>query len=208
MKKFFKEFKAFISKGNVFDMAVGLIIATAFNKIVSSLVNDIIMPLITWGPGAASLADLSIVLRRDAEGVATLTWAYGAFLQTVIDFLIIALSVFIMVKIVTNSQKKFKELEAFVSTQTKKEVREEKKLIRMQAKEQNVSFKVLWKEHKDKKAKELEEKKKLEEEQRKQKEQEERLKHPTQEELLIQIRDLLKENSQLKQSKQKNKKDA
>lgn len=208
MKKFFKEFKAFISKGNVFDMAVGLIIATAFNKIVSSLVNDIIMPLITWGTGAASLADLSIVLRRDAEGVATLTWAYGNFLQTVIDFLIIALSVFIMVKLVTNSQKKFKELEAFVSRQTKKEVREEKKLIRMQAKEQNVSFKVLWKEHKDKKAKELEEKKRMEEEQRKQKEQEERLKHPTQEELLIQIRDLLKENSQLKQSKQKNKKDA
>lgn len=57
------------------------------------------------GNGAASLADLSIVLRRDAEGVATLTWAYGAFLQTVIDFLIIAFSVFIMVKLVTNSQK-------------------------------------------------------------------------------------------------------
>ena len=208
MKKFFSEFKAFISKGNVFDMAVGLIIATAFNKIVSSLVNDIIMPLITWGTGAASLADLSIVLRRDAEGVATLTWAYGNFLQTVIDFLIIALSVFIMVKIVTNSQKKFKELTDFVATQSKKEIREERKLIRMQAKEQNVSFKVLWKEHKDKKAKELEEKKRMEEEQRKQKEQEERLKHPTQEELLIQIRDLLKENSQLKQSKQKNKKDA
>lgn len=208
MKKFFSEFKAFISKGNVFDMAVGLIIATAFNKIVSSLVNDIIMPLITWGTGAASLADLSIVLRRDVEGVATLTWAYGAFLQTVIDFLIIALSVFIMVKLVTNSQKKFKELTDFVATQSKKEIREERKLIRMQAKEQNKSFKELWKEHEKVKALQLEEKKKLEEEQRKLKEQEEKLKHPSQEELLMQIRDLLKENTELKQSKQKNKKDA
>ena len=68
MRKFFQEFKAFISKGNVFDMAVGLIIATAFNKIVSSLVNDIIMPLVTYSTGAASLEDLSIVLRVGADG--------------------------------------------------------------------------------------------------------------------------------------------
>ena len=76
MKKFFREFKAFISRGNVFDMAVGLIIATAFNKIVSSLVNDIIMPLVTFATGAASLADLSLPLRWDAEGNVTLSWAY------------------------------------------------------------------------------------------------------------------------------------
>jgi len=100
MKKFFKEFKAFISKGNVFDMAVGLIIATAFNKIVSSMVNDIIMPLVTWATGAKNLADLSIVLREtvEADGTITkLTWQYGNFLQAVIDFLIIAFSVFVMV---------------------------------------------------------------------------------------------------------------
>jgi len=99
MKKFFKEFKAFISKGNVFDMAVGLIIATAFNKIVSSMVNDIIMPLVTWATGAKNLADLSIVLREtvEADGTITkLTWQYGNFLQAVIDFLIIAFSVFVM----------------------------------------------------------------------------------------------------------------
>ena len=63
MKKFFKEFKAFITKGNVFDLAVGMIIATAFNKIVSSMVNDIIMPLVTWATGAASLEDLSLPLK-------------------------------------------------------------------------------------------------------------------------------------------------
>jgi len=109
MRKFFKEFKAFIAKGNVFDMAVGLIIATAFNKIVSSMVNDIIMPLVTWATGANSLADMSVVLKTsvDANGkIVELTWKYGNFLQTVIDFLIIAFSVFIMVKIVTSSRKK------------------------------------------------------------------------------------------------------
>ena len=63
MKKFFQEFKKFITRGNVFDLAVGMIIATAFNKIVSSLVNDIIMPLVTWATGAASLKDLSLPLR-------------------------------------------------------------------------------------------------------------------------------------------------
>ena len=112
MKKFFKEFKAFISKGNVFDLAVGMIIATAFNKIVSSLVNDIIMPLVTYATGASDLSELSIVLRTtvDATGkVVELRWKYGNFLQTVIDFLIIAFSVFLMVKLVTSSRKKFKE---------------------------------------------------------------------------------------------------
>ena len=109
MKKFFKEFKAFITRGNIFDMAVGLIIATAFNKIVSSLVNDIIMPLITWGTGAASLADLSVVLRRDAEGVATLTWAYGNFIQTIIDFLIIAFSIFIAIRTINKLNDRAKQ---------------------------------------------------------------------------------------------------
>ena len=117
MKKFFKEFKAFITRGNVFDMAIGLIIATAFNKIVSSMVNDILMPLVTYATGAASLKDLSITLREavnPATGLVepTLTWAYGNFLQTVIDFLIIALSVFVMIKLVnklSNLRKKEEE---------------------------------------------------------------------------------------------------
>ena len=125
MKKFFKDFKAFISKGNVFDMAVGLIIATAFNKIVSSLVNDILMPLITWATGAASLADLSVPLRWNELGEVTLSWAYGNFLQTVIDFLIIAFSIFCMVKIVTNSQKKFKELNETMLKNSSKEYKAE-----------------------------------------------------------------------------------
>ncbi|MEG1582073.1 MAG: large conductance mechanosensitive channel protein MscL, partial [Clostridia bacterium] len=109
MNKFFKEFKAFISRGNIMDMAVGVIIGGAFGKIVSSLVNDLIMPLITWALGASSLSSLSVVLRTktDAIGniVPTLTWNYGAFIQTVIDFLIIAFCIFLVLKLVMKSQE-------------------------------------------------------------------------------------------------------
>ena len=193
MKKFFKEFKAFITRGNIFDMAVGLIIATAFNKIVSSLVNDIIMPLITWGTGAASLADLSVVLRRDAEGVATLTWAYGNFIQTIIDFLIIAFSIFVMVKIVTASQKKFKEMESYVINQSKKEVKAERKMLKAKAKEENRPYKEVKAEYEAEKAKILEEKAQREAEEKARQDEEDKKNNPTQEELLKEIRDLLRE---------------
>ena len=192
MKKFFKEFKAFITRGNIFDMAVGLIIATAFNKIVSSLVNDIIMPLITWGTGAASLADLSVVLRRDAEGVATLTWAYGNFIQTIIDFLIIAFSIFVMVKIVTASQKKFKEMESYVINQSKKEVKAERKMLKAKAKEENRPYKEVKAEYEEEKAKILEDKAQREAEEKARQEEEDKKNNPTQEELLKEIRDLLR----------------
>ena len=193
MKKFFKEFKAFITRGNIFDMAVGLIIATAFNKIVSSLVNDIIMPLITWGTGAASLADLSVVLRRDAEGVATLTWAYGNFIQTIIDFLIIAFSIFVMVKIVTASQKKFKEMESYVINQSKKEVKAERKMLKAKAKEENRPYKEVKAEYEAEKAKILEDKAQREAEEKARQEEEDKKNNPTQEEMLKEIRDLLRE---------------
>ena len=194
MKKFFNEFKAFISKGNVFDMAVGLIIATAFNKIVSSLVNDIIMPLITWATGANSLADLSVVLKVAEDGT-KLTWNYGNFIQTIIDFLIIAISVFLMVKVVTNSRKKFKDLAEGISAQTNKEIRAEKREIKKIAKSENRPFKEVWAEHlKEKERIEAENKKKLEIEKAEQ-EKLNRLNNPTQEDLLKEIRDLLKSQS-------------
>lgn len=191
MKKFFQEFKAFISKGNVFDMAVGLIIATAFNKIVSSLVNDIIMPLVTYATGAASLADLSIVLRVDAEGTPTLTWAYGNFIQTIIDFLIIAFSVFLMVKVVTASRKKFKEFEQFAITQSSKEYKAEKKKVKQMAKEQNRPFKQVWEEYQKEKLAKLEEEKRLAEEQKALAEAS-KPKEETTDEILKDIRELLK----------------
>lgn len=190
MKNFFKEFKAFISRGNVFDMAVGLIIATAFNKIVSSMVNDIIMPLVTWSTGAATLADLSITLKTtiDAAGeVKKLTWNYGNFLQTVIDFLIIAFSVFLMVKVVTASQKKFKEISDDIVDNLKKVSVAEKKVLRAQAKEKGVSYKELLANLKAEKAKAVEE-----EQQRLKFEEESKPKPATEMEVLTEIRDLLK----------------
>ena len=194
MKKFFKEFKAFITRGNVFDMAVGLIIATAFNKIVSSMVNDLIMPLVTWLTGAASVADLSIVLRVAADGT-ELTWKYGNFLQTVIDFLIIALSVFVMVKIVTNSRNKFKEWGEFLENESKKEVRAERKAMKIKAKAEGRPYKEVWAEHQAEKNRMKEEKAKILAEEKAKKDMEERRLHPTQEDLLLEIRDLLREQN-------------
>lgn len=100
MKKFIAEFKEFAMKGNVLDMAVGVIIGGAFGKIVSSLVNDIIMPLITLLLGAADFKNLSLVLKEPVNGSEGISLMYGQFLQNVIDFFIIALVIFIMLKMV------------------------------------------------------------------------------------------------------------
>lgn len=199
MKKFFKEFKEFISKGNVFDMAVGLIIATAFNKIVSSMVNDILMPLITWATGAASLADLSIPLRWeivDGVKVVTLRWAYGNFLQTVIDFFIIAMSVFLMVKVVNASRKKLKEMEDVIVAQSRKEARAERKALKIKAKQENRPFKEVLKEYEEQKAKEQAELKAKLEAEKAEKEAEEKRNNPSEQDLLKEIRDLLKQQAQ------------
>ncbi|MDO5479110.1 MAG: large-conductance mechanosensitive channel protein MscL [Clostridia bacterium] len=116
MKKFANDFKAFIMKGNIFDMAVGVIIGGAFGKIVTSLVNDIITPLISLATGSVSLADLKAVLRPEELNeagevlVAEVAVKYGAFLQNIIDFLIIALSIFCVIRIMMNMQKKIDEL--------------------------------------------------------------------------------------------------
>lgn len=206
MKKFFREFKAFISRGNVFDMAVGLIIATAFNKIVSSLVNDIIMPLVTFATGAASLADLSLPLRWDAEGKVTLSWAYGNFIQTIIDFLIIAFSIFVMVKLVNLSREKFKELGEYANTISSKEYKQERKMVKQQAKKEKRKFEELWKEHIQAKKLELEAKQKQEAE-AKALEEANKPKPETQEDILKDIRDLLKQGRTLPQPTNDNKKE-
>ena len=146
--KIFKEFKEFIARGNVLDMAVGVIIATAFGKITAALVEKVIMPFIGWIFGGIDLSKLDITLRaaqvNDAGEVAkeATVIGIGAFLSTVIDFLIVALVVFLIVKSF-NKARKLGEL---------RKKKEEKK-----------------------------------------KEEEEEPKAPTQEELLTEIRDLLKE---------------
>ncbi len=198
MRKFFKEFKAFISKGNVFDLAVGMIIATAFNKIVSSMVNDLIMPLVTWATGAASLKELSLPLRWEiVDGVknVTLSWNYGSFLQYVIDFLIIAFSVFLMVKVVNTSRKKFKEMGEAIEMQSKKEYKEERKAIKLKAKQEGRKFKEVWAEYEAEKKAQAEEKAKAEAEAKALADAEFKKNNPTQEELLKEIRDLLRQQN-------------
>ena len=106
MKKFFKDFKKFISRGNILDMAIGVIIGSAFSKIVTSLVNDMLMPLIAFAAGGMSVADLKWVMRPaeiDASGKVIRAEAalhYGNFIQVIIDFLLIALTLFIIMKVV------------------------------------------------------------------------------------------------------------
>ena len=102
--KFFKEFKAFAMKGNVVDMAVGVIIGGAFGKIVTSLVNDIVMPAISLLTGKINIADMAYVVGANADG-SEIALKYGMFLQNIIDFLIIAMSIFIVIKLISKLQK-------------------------------------------------------------------------------------------------------
>lgn len=115
MKKFISDFKEFALKGNIVDMAVGVIIGGAFGKIVSSLVADIVTPLISMLTGSVNLTNLKCVLKEAVleggeivkEEVAI---TYGNFIQSIIDFLLIALSIFIVLRLIMNAQKKFDEL--------------------------------------------------------------------------------------------------
>ncbi|MEG2086306.1 MAG: large conductance mechanosensitive channel protein MscL, partial [Clostridia bacterium] len=101
MKKFFRDFKVFITKGNVIDLAVAVIIGAAFGAIVTSLVNDMIMPLIVWIFPVQDLSSLVITLRPATEGGANaLVLSYGKFIQAIINFGIIAFMVFLMLKAV------------------------------------------------------------------------------------------------------------
>lgn len=113
MKKFFSEFKAFIAKGNVVDMAVAVIIGGAFGKIVTSLVNDIIMPLIGILVGGLNVTDWKWVIKEAVlaeDGVTVITAEnslnYGNFIQMIIDFLIVAFCIFVVLKIILAMQSK------------------------------------------------------------------------------------------------------
>ena len=108
---FLKEFKAFALKGNVMDMAVGVIIGGAFGKIVTSLVNDVIMPPIGLLVGGVDFTNLKLVIKKavvegGAEIAPAVTWNYGAFIQQVVDFTILAFCVFMMVKVMNKLMKK------------------------------------------------------------------------------------------------------
>lgn len=110
-KGFIAEFKEFIMRGNVLDMAIGVIIATSFGKITTSLVNDVFMPFLGWIIGDMDMTQLNLVLVeevKDAAGNITtpgVTIGFGALLSTIIDFVIIAFIIFLMIKVFTKARE-------------------------------------------------------------------------------------------------------
>ena len=115
MKKMFNEFKAFIARGNVMDMAVGVIVATAFGKITTSLVNDVFMPFISWIFGTRDMTALNLVVRPEIVNEAgevtqaAITIGFGTFVATVIDFLLVAMVVFMVVKAMNTAKAKLEK---------------------------------------------------------------------------------------------------
>ena len=110
IKKFFDEFKAFAMRGNVLDMAIGVVLGSAFGKITTSLVNDVFMPLIGLVIGGIDLGKLDIVLKPavmngDKEVTAAVTLGLGTFLTTIIDFILVAFVIFLMVKTINQLHK-------------------------------------------------------------------------------------------------------
>jgi large conductance mechanosensitive channel len=107
-----KEFQAFAMRGNVVDLAIGVIIGASFGKIVDAVVNNILMPIIGLLTGGMDFSKMQLVLRTDAEGVVTSAIGYGALISTIIQFLIIAWVLFLIVKAMTAMQKKAAEAPA------------------------------------------------------------------------------------------------
>ncbi len=223
MKKFFGEFKKFITRGNILDLAVGVIVGGAFTAIVTSLTNNIIRPLINWiialiggKEGLSSVYTfLSKTYQTDANGAYVLDEAghkmvdlansiyidWGLFITAIIDFFIIAFVVFLIVKAVNKAREAFEDLNDKLEQETKKERIAERKEIRAQAKAEGRKFKLVWKEHLEEKQRLAEEKAKLEAEEKAKLDAEEKANNPTEQELLKQIRDLLAENKELKKKK-------
>ena len=116
------EFKDFAMKGNVVDMAVGIVIGGAFGKIVSSFVADVLMPPIGLLLGNVDFSDLGVTLQAAAEGAEAVTLRYGVFIQTVVDFVIIAFAIFMVVKAMNSMKKKEEEAPAAPPAPSKEEV--------------------------------------------------------------------------------------
>lgn len=153
MKKFIADFKKFISRGNIVDMAVGVIIGSAFSTIVTSLTNKIIMPFINYllsagGENGLEKAYTYLKYVTNADGTVDLEKSiyidWGSFLTAIINFFLIALVLFIILRIVTRANKMFQET---IEDVTNKKLREEKKAVWKQAKAEKKNFKKAWKEY-------------------------------------------------------------
>ena len=127
MKKFFEEFKKFAMRGNVIDMAVGVIIGGAFGKIVTSLVNDLIMPALGVLTGGIDFKDYKYILKEavtldDGSTLPEVTINYGMFIQNVVDFIIIAFCIFVVIRAMMKFKKKKEEAPVPAPTPSKEEL--------------------------------------------------------------------------------------
>jgi large conductance mechanosensitive channel len=120
--KVLKEFKEFAARGNVVDMAVGIIIGAAFGKIISSLVNDVIMPPLGVVIGGVDFSDLAVTLKTATADSAAVLLSYGKFIQTIVDFAIIAFAVFMAVKVINTIKRKEEEAPKPPPVPTKEEL--------------------------------------------------------------------------------------
>ena len=109
MKKFFSEFREFAMRGNVLDMAIGVILGGAFGKITTSLVNDVFMPLVGLLIGGVDLGKLNIVLKPATDTAEAVTLGIGTFLTTIIDFVLVAFVIFLMIKTINRFRRKKEE---------------------------------------------------------------------------------------------------
>ena len=119
---FLSDFRKFAMRGNVVDMAVGIIIGGAFGKIVSSLVADVIMPPIGLLLSGVNFADLSVTLKQATETDPAVVISYGKFIQTVVDFIIIAFSIFAVIRVMSKLEKKKEEAPATPPAPSKEEM--------------------------------------------------------------------------------------
>lgn len=210
ISKFFGEFKTFISRGNIVDLSVAVIIGGAFSAIVTALTNKIIMPLVNWILALCGGADglesaytiLSPAYTTDAMGNqildlnASIYINWGDFIASILNFFIIAFTLFLIVKTVNASKKQLVKMEDDAKKKTSKEYIDERLAVKKQAKEEGRKFKTVWAEYlaqKEEKAKAEEEAKKQEEERIAKEKQEAFDKLSNEEKLLTQIRDMLAE---------------
>jgi len=106
MRKFYKEFKDFALKGNMIDMAIGIIIGVAFNNVVNTLVKKVIMPPLSMLSSGVKLSDKKYILQEASESVSEIAIGYGQLLEVLIDFLIITLTIFMVVKLMNQFRRK------------------------------------------------------------------------------------------------------
>lgn len=126
---FIKEFKEFAVRGNVIDMAVGVVIGGAFGKIVSSLVGDVIMPIVGVLTSGVDFKALKFTIKEAHENIPAVTINYGMFIQTIIDFTIIAFCIFLVIKAINRLKQDKSQEEASAAQEATKEPSDETKLL-------------------------------------------------------------------------------